>query len=109
MITAIGLNAGGAVTGDDKFGEQAAERFSLKGGVMQDVEPERFPRRELGEPGYCGCRTGARRSGTNDRSIGYARENRSHGHRRRTEFEILHRVPTEFSRPIHEEKECLRA
>lgn len=54
---------------------------------MQDVEHEHFiPRDE--EPKYFRFQLGLAQWGEDDRSVGYAWENRNHEHARGTEFEI---------------------
>jgi len=55
---------------------------------MQDVEHEHFMQRGDDEPKYFRFQVGLAQWDADDRSIGYAWENRNHEHRRGTEFEI---------------------
>lgn len=56
--------------------------------MTQDVEHEHFLPRAEDEPRYFRFQLGLAQWGADDRSIGYAWENRNHEHRRGTEFEI---------------------
>ncbi len=59
---------------------------------MQDGEQERFLPRGAHEPKYFRFQLGLAQWGEDDRSIGYAWENRNNEHRRGTEFEIPEEV-----------------
>jgi hypothetical protein len=66
----------------------AAARLLVEGGIMQDVEQQRFLPRAEDEHTYFRFQLGLAQWDENDRSIGYAWENRNHQHGRGTEFEI---------------------
>jgi hypothetical protein len=66
----------------------AAERLQVEGRIMQDVKQERFLPRAEDEPRYFRLQLGLAQWDEDDRSIGYAWENRNHEHGRGTEFEI---------------------